>query len=249
MPKRLIVKAPTNVTEYIFIQDSSSTTGAGLTGLVFNSSGLVAYHVRPLAAAVQLTLATQTVTGAHTDGGFVEVSSANMPGVYRLDLSDAIVATGVDSVVLELKGAANMAPLVLEIQLTDFNLNVAKVTLADDSITAASLATDAVNEIRDALLPTQNVAFNNIPFTLVAASDHVTPVTGATGLAVTRSIDGAAFGAGTGTISEVGNGSYAYDASAADMNGGIIQFRFIATGGTPGAPDDRFVTVVTGGGV
>ena len=120
---------------------------------------------------------------------------------------------------------------------------------AANSVTAAALAADAVTEIRDAILPVQNVALNNIPFTFVAASDHVTPVTGATGSAVTRSIDGGAFGAGTGTINEVANGAYSYDASAADMNGGIIIFRFTATGGTPGAPDDTFVTVVTGAGV
>lgn len=121
--KLAIQKASINVPVYIFIQDSSSTTGAGLTGLVYNSAGLVCYYVRPLAAAAALTLATQTVTGAHSDGGFVEVSAANMPGVYRLDLSDAILATGVDSVVVELKGATNMAPLPLEIQLTSLDLN------------------------------------------------------------------------------------------------------------------------------
>ena len=111
------------------------------------------------------------------------------------------------------------------------------------------MATDAVNEIRDAILPTQNAAFNNIKFLFVAASDHVTPVTGATGTAITRSIDGGSFGSGTGTLAEIGNGIYQYDASAADMNGGVITFRFTGTGGTPGAPDDAFVTVVTGGGV
>ena len=86
-------------------------------------------------------------------------------------------------------------------------------------------------------------------FLLVAASDHVTPVTAATGLAVTRAIDGGAFGDGTGTLTEVANGMYQYDASAADMNGGIITFRFVATGGAPGAADDRFLTIITGGGV
>lgn len=120
---------------------------------------------------------------------------------------------------------------------------------AANAITAAALATDAVNEIRDAVLPTQNVAFANIAFNFVTATDPATPVTGATGTAVTRSLNGGAFGAGTGTISEVGNGGYSYDASAADMNAGVVQFRFVATGGTPSAPRDTFVTMVTGGGV
>jgi hypothetical protein len=121
--------------------------------------------------------------------------------------------------------------------------------IATDAIDADALAADAVTEIRDAILPVQNTALSNIEFLFVAASDHVTPVTGASGTGVTRSIDGGAFGAGTGTLAEVGNGIYQYDASAADMNGGIITFRFTGTGGTPGAPDDAFLTIVTGAGV
>lgn len=130
MAKITIKKASTDVTVYVFIQDSSATTGAGLTGLTFETASLVASYVRPLAARAALTLATQTVTGAHSDGGFVEVDATNMPGVYRLDLPDAVCATGVGSVVVMLKGAANMAPVLLEIQLTDFDLNTNGVTLA-----------------------------------------------------------------------------------------------------------------------
>lgn len=126
---------------------------------------------------------------------------------------------------------------------------IASTAFAAGAIDAAALATDAVTEIRDSILPVQNTTLDNIPFTFVAASDGRTPVTGATGTAVTRSIDGGAFGAGTGTITEIANGAYQYDASAADMNGGKILFRFTATGGTPGAPDDTFITVVTGAGV
>lgn len=120
-----------------------------MTGLAYNTASLVCYYVRPLGSATQLALATQTVTGAHSDGGFVEVDATNMPGVYRLDLSDAVCATGVPSVVVMLKGATNLASVLLEIQLTDFDLNstsnavgaaasvTAGVSLADDAITAA----------------------------------------------------------------------------------------------------------------
>ena len=121
--------------------------------------------------------------------------------------------------------------------------------IAVDAITSSELAASAAQKIRDEILPTQNAAFSNLKFLFVAASDHVTPVTGASGMAVTRSIDGGAFGAGGGSLAEIGNGIYQYDSSAADMNGGVICFRFTATGGTPGTPDDAFVTVVTGGGV
>ena len=156
MAKLAIKKASTDVTVYLFIQASNVTTGAGLTGLTFETASLVASYVRPLAARAALSLATQTVDGAHSDGGFVEVDATNMPGVYRLDLPDAVCATGVPSVVVMLKGAANMAPVLLEIQLTDFDLNDASpnVTVNDmatDSLTAAALKADAVTEIQNGL--------------------------------------------------------------------------------------------------
>jgi hypothetical protein len=120
--------------------------------------------------------------------------------------------------------------------------------IATDAIDADALATSAVDKIREAILPKQNEAFT-FTFLFVAASDHVTPVTGATGITDFRSIDGAAFAAGGATVTEVGNGIYEYAATTGDMNGGVITFRFAATGGTPGAPDDAFVEIVTSGGV
>jgi len=113
-----IAAGTADVTVYIFVPDSSSSIGVGLTGLVYDSTSLVCYYVRTLAAAAQLALATQTVTGAHSDGGFVEVSAANMPGVYRLDLSDAVCAAGVSQAWVELKGAANMVPVIVHIALS-----------------------------------------------------------------------------------------------------------------------------------
>ena len=119
-----VTKGSTNYTCYIdVLQDNSGTNpGDPLTGLVYNSTSLVCYYVRPLAAAVQLTLATQTVTGAHSDGGFVEISSANAPGKYRLDLSDAVVASGVDVVSIELSGFADLAPHTIHVVLTSMNM-------------------------------------------------------------------------------------------------------------------------------
>lgn len=107
----------TSQTLNLFIADSSSATGAGLTGLVYNAAGLTAYYARPGAAAAAITLATQTPTGAWSSGGFCEISAANMPGWYRFDVPDACLAAGADSVAIHLKGATNMAPLPLELDL------------------------------------------------------------------------------------------------------------------------------------
>ena len=102
----------------VFIQDSSSTTGAGLTGLVYNSSGLTAHYLpEGDATATAITLATMTV-GTWATGGFKEVDSTNMPGVYEVGLPDAVVdATSEGSVIVMLKGATNMVPVLLEIEL------------------------------------------------------------------------------------------------------------------------------------
>lgn len=124
MAKLAIKKASTDVTVYLFIQASNVTTGAGLTGLTFETASLVASYVRPGAARAAITLATLAAAdSAHSDGGFKEVDATNMPGIYRLDLPDAVCATGVNSVVVMLKGATNMAPVVLEVQLVSYDPN------------------------------------------------------------------------------------------------------------------------------
>lgn len=119
--KLLVKKGATSKLVQVFIQDNSVTTGAGLTGLVFNTASLSAYYYREGAAsATAITLATMTL-GTWTSGGFVVVDGTNMPGVYQLSIPDAALATGANSVVIMLKGATNMAPVLLEIQLTDFD--------------------------------------------------------------------------------------------------------------------------------
>lgn len=133
MAKLAVKPGTTSLITYVFIQDSSVTTGAGLTGLAFNTASLVASYVRPAAARSAITLATQTTTGAFSSGGFVEVDATNMPGVYRLDVPDAAIAVGVRSVVVHLKGAANMVPCVLEIDLS----NQSSVTAWNDTAVAS----------------------------------------------------------------------------------------------------------------
>ena len=85
-----ITPGTTNVTVYVYLQDS--TTGLAKTGLTYASAGVLFYYTRPLDAAIIITPATQTVTGAHSDGGFVEVDATNAKGFYRLDLLDAVCA-------------------------------------------------------------------------------------------------------------------------------------------------------------
>lgn len=122
MSKREVLAGATDQTIDIFVNDSSLTTGGGLTGLVFNSAGLTCYYRKgATGSATALTLATLATIGtAHADGGFKEVDATNMPGVYRLDLSDTIVAAA-GMVTIYLRGATNMVPCVAEIEVVSVN--------------------------------------------------------------------------------------------------------------------------------
>jgi hypothetical protein len=119
MAKIAIKQGATSVSVNIFIADSSSSTGAGLSGLVFNTSGLTAYYMRPKVAATAITLATlAAVTSAYSSGGFKEIDATNAKGWYRFDIPDAVIANAERFVDVHFQGATNMAPLPLEIELT-----------------------------------------------------------------------------------------------------------------------------------
>jgi hypothetical protein len=116
----------TSQTVDIFLQDSSSSTGQGLSGLVFNSAGLVAsYRKGATGSRTAITLATQTVGGAWSSGGFVEIESTHMKGVYRLDLPNAAVDTE-GFVTLFLYGATNLLPTALRIDCRPLPVDVKK---------------------------------------------------------------------------------------------------------------------------
>lgn len=145
--KLQLKKGVTSRTIYVFIADSTVSTGAGKTGLAFNTSSLAAYYARPRATPVAITLVTQTVTGAYSSGGFVEVDATNMPGIYRLDVPDGALATAADSVLVMLSGATGMAPVVVEIELVDYDpFDAQRAGLAALPSSGAVLTKDTVVE-------------------------------------------------------------------------------------------------------
>lgn len=88
------------------------------------------------------------------------------------------------------------------------------------SVTAAVNTTSAVKK---------NTARAAFPFSMIDTTTKV-PVTGKT-VTVTRSIDGAAFAAGTlSAVTELSDGVYLADFAAADLNGDCIVLKATATG-------------------
>src|SRR5262245_40786347 len=101
----------------IFIRDSSSATGGGLTGLTNASGSLTAYYHRDTdTTATAISLVSMTV-GTFTSSGFKEIDATNMPGWYQFCPPNAALASGAKSLAIHLKGATNMAPLPIEIDL------------------------------------------------------------------------------------------------------------------------------------
>lgn len=116
-------RGSTSVRLMVFIADSSSTTGAGKTGLAYNSSGMKWYYWRSdtgNSGGVSVTLADAT-RGTFTSGGFKEIDATNLPGWYEIGVPDAALASGSPSVVMMLHGVSNMAPCPIEIQLVAYD--------------------------------------------------------------------------------------------------------------------------------
>jgi len=215
MAKLSRVIGTTSQIALIFVQNNSLTTGLGLTGLTYASSGLVCYYKRNAASAdASVALVTATL-GTFASGGFKEVDSTNMPGVYEIGIPNAALASGADSVVLCLQGATNMAPVLLEIELTQVN------NQNGNNFGLAYLPQG----------PTQvkkNQAIAAFPFPMFNSATG-TPQTGLT-VSASRSIDGGAFAACTNAPTEIANGFYSIALSAADTNGNCIAFRFYSSG-------------------
>jgi hypothetical protein len=89
----------------------------GAADLTYNTSGLTAYYIRNKSTATVISLVSQTASGAWTSGGFAEISSANAPGLYRLDIPNAALASGSDEVTIVVRGASGTNGAVMTINL------------------------------------------------------------------------------------------------------------------------------------
>lgn len=102
--KRLITAGTTDKTLLVYIPDPASTDGSGKTGLAA-ANLTVSYTRTETDNDVVVTDATSSLsdialTDAHTDWGVEEVSSTLAPGLYRLDVADAVFASGATEVVV-----------------------------------------------------------------------------------------------------------------------------------------------------
>lgn len=105
------------------VQKAAATSpGDPLTGLAFNTASLTAYaRASATVAPAAITLATQTVTGAYSAGGLVELDPTHCPGLYRFDIPDTwLAAAGRCSITFA--GAPNLATHTIFIIVTAVDL-------------------------------------------------------------------------------------------------------------------------------
>lgn len=112
-------------TVLVFIPDPASTDGSGKTGLVA-ADLTVSYTRVETDNDVVVTDVTSSLsdlsalTDAHADWGLKEVSSTLAPGLYRIDLADAVFASGAwESVVYVMITASAAAATPKKFILTD----------------------------------------------------------------------------------------------------------------------------------
>lgn len=122
--KQIVTLGATSKRMVVFVQNGTSTVGAGLTGLTHASSGLSWYYYSETSGTdTAITLTGQTV-GTWTSGGFVEIDSSHMPGFYEIGVPNACLASS-SWCTMQLQGASGMVPVNIELEIIAFNLQTA----------------------------------------------------------------------------------------------------------------------------
>jgi hypothetical protein len=94
--------APTSKSLTIKQGTTSYTEFLNLIGTGYTIGSLKAYYTRVGSSPVEISLTSQTVNGAWTSGGFVEIDINTMPGIYRFDVPNAVFSSGSSSAILQI---------------------------------------------------------------------------------------------------------------------------------------------------
>jgi len=115
--KQKTTRAKTSRSLPVFIVDTSSTTGGGLSGVTHASSGLVLEYRRQNQSTWTSVTPVSKTLGTYVSGGIV--ADGGLAGGYEVDFPDAAFASaaGVEWVALRIRGVANMLPVLIEIEL------------------------------------------------------------------------------------------------------------------------------------
>ena len=104
----------------IYIRDA--TTFMGLTGLAFDTAGFsMSYSNGPNDIAHDIALVTNTVGGAWSSGGFVEIDSTKQPGWYQLDIPNVALVSGAGNIARVVWKGTGVLDDSLDFRLLSYN--------------------------------------------------------------------------------------------------------------------------------
>jgi len=174
----------------------------GATGLTASTAGLSARYNRTRTASVNIPLVARTIAQAWISGGFAEVDSVYMPGVYRLDLPDAALAAAADDVTVVVRGASGTNGAVMTVTLStgdntgagDVSGNILEITEDPQEVTNISAWTGDWHTYVMRLVDDNGTPYDTTNDTLSVTYTNV-----ATGSAYS-------FGSGSATITKQLNG-------------------------------------------
>ena len=163
----------------IKVQDSSSPTGALLSGLTASTSGLTCKYRRQGQATEQsVPLTASGVTlDTFTSGGFI--ADPILAGHYELQIPNAALQTGATYVVITLSGAANMVPLgiLIELDAVDYQVDAfgaLKPTASGRTLDVTANGNAGI-DLANVDNPTATLALTN---TTISVSQQVASVSG-----------------------------------------------------------------------
>jgi hypothetical protein len=142
--KREIKAGKTDYSALVFIPDPASTDGSGKTGLVAANLTVSGTRVETDNDVVITDYTSSlndlsALTDAHNDWGVKEVSSTLAPGLYRLDIADAIFAAGAWTAVIYVmitSSAAAASPM--EFVLVSHDPDSLVAAMWDEVLTSAT---------------------------------------------------------------------------------------------------------------
>ncbi len=236
-PTNFADQAITATTGLVSVGTNNDKAGYSISGTkqtLDALNDLTAAQVNAEADTALADYAPNTVAPDNTSITAILADTADMQpkiGAPATDLSADIAAVKVDTAATLVDTGTTLPATLGSPAGADMSTDIAAIKTE-----TASIQTDTTN-LRGVFK--QNTAISNIEFLMIDSTDDVSPITGLT-VTGQRSIDGGAFANVSGTIAEVGSGIYQFDALAADTNGGVITYKFAATGA-----NDRFVTIHT----
>jgi hypothetical protein len=223
----------TDYTALVFIPDPASTDGSGKTGLVAANLTVSGTRVETDNDVVVTDYTSSlnnlaALTTAHTDWGLLEVSSTLAPGLYRLDIADAVFAAGAWTAVVYVMittSAAAASPM-------EFNL------VAYDSTNGVHLGLTGIPNAAAGASGGLLISGSNSGTTTLGALTVTGSMTVSDGLLVSRStsntsaITATGNGTGSGIVATSGAGATGdgIQATAGSTNGNGVVFTATGTG-------------------